>query len=133
MNCNGLFRLDGFEKIVVQTNGRGKNAIKEPMVKVSSGGKNVRYLTLNSSAMKESGFKHGDRLDLYANGKTFALEKSTVGLYTIRMQNSKSNVGVIGSQNLCREVVVRAGGAREFNAKAMAGILFFEPVEEKEE
>lgn len=133
MKYDGLFRLEGFEKIVVKPSARGgSKKCTEPMVKIVSGGKNVRYLSINGAAMSAAGFKPGDRLDLYANGKTFAFEKSPAGLYTVRKQGAKSDTGIIGSQNLCREVAVRAKNAKEFNATAMAGILFFEAIDSEE-
>lgn len=131
INLGGLFKLEGFEKIVVKGNPRGKRETK-PMVKLLSGGReNYRYLNINSAAMEAAGFKFGDKVDLYSNGSNFALEKSSSGMYNIRRQNSQSNSGVIGSTALCREVSIRANNAKEFNATAMSGILFFEPVKEE--
>lgn len=131
INLGGLFKLEGFEKIVVKNGTRGKRETK-PMVKLQSGGRNnYRQLCINGAAMEAAGFKFGDKVDLYSNGSSFALEKSSSGLYNIRRLNAQSNSGCIGSTALCREISIRANNASEFNATAMSGILFFEPVKEE--
>lgn len=131
INLGGLFKLEGFEKIVVKSVVRGRKETK-PMVKLQSGGRsNYRQLCINGAAMEAAGFKFGDKVDLYSNGSSFALEKSISGMYNIRRLNAQSSSGCIGSSALCREISIRANDASEFNATAMSGILFFEPVKEE--
>lgn len=133
-DLGGKFKLEGFDKIVVpQGRGCGGRSNK-PMVTIRRPNGVARHLDINAAAMEAAGFKDGDKVDLYAKGTTFILEKSFAGVYRLRCPNKKGNVntGRIGSVNLCTVISSRCNGASKFNATAVNGMLFFEPAGEEE-
>jgi hypothetical protein len=114
--------LEGFEKIEVSgtREGRGEKLVRIRKVK------NGSYISISAEAMKAGGFKAGDRVDLYGKGDTFALKKSSTGLYNI-IKNGNIVSGRINSTKLCREIKSRSNFAEIFNAWGIEdeGLLFF--------
>lgn len=61
-------------------------------------------MTISQILVNEVGWVVGDRVDLLQAGSMFALERSSVGLFTLVPSNKGSKTLVINSINLCRHI-----------------------------
>lgn len=108
--------------------------------------KKHNYLALNTVAIEQSGFRAGDRLDLYRMGRTFALKRETAGLLTLKEYVNRDRNGEltklqyrISNASACLEIrsATRLGdeeskqrNSYRFKAWVEEGVLFFRTDEE---
>lgn len=136
--------MGAFKKvdIVPQVIRRG-NRLTVPAVSVY---KKHNYLALNTVAIEQSGFRAGDRLDLYRMGRTFALKRETAGLLTLKEYVNRDRNGEltklqyrISNASACLEIrsATRLGdeeskqrNSYRFKAWVEEGVLFFRTDEE---
>lgn len=80
--------------------------------------------TITAALAQEAGFKHGDRLDLYRMGNTFAFKKDPVGLTTFR---SLGRAGTLSATSikLWLATAPHKTDTVVYDAWAEDGVIFF--------
>lgn len=116
--------LAGFEKIEVET---GRRNTTNDRCWVS---KDKLKFYICSQLSRELGWSANTRVNLYHKGKLGVIVPDKVGLYTVKLANSKSSTLVINCNNVCLTVlsVMRTD---EYTGWIEDGVLFFKPKEEE--
>lgn len=114
--------LDLFEKCDVQPS---RKTAEPNCVTITKSDNSIK---ISPDVVVKAGWKEGDRVDLYRMGKTFALNKSKVGILTLRRINGTKGLR-IGNQSAYLEIAAHTH-TNKFTAWVEEGVIFFKPREE---